>query len=189
MFKELKENYFLRLLWIFSRPYHLFEDLRGDLGIRQSVLFFVFVSVLSFLLSIFDILIIRPILSYYVPQIYPEFELGLSWFMLPSYLIASIILFVSLFLYSGILYLIFKLYKRGEDYSLALKIFVYSQTPFILFRFIPNINIVTIIYSFVLQILAVKKFMKVSLRKSLLINFSYLALVAAFILLNIYIDI
>lgn len=188
MFKELKEKYFRRFFWIFSRPYQLFDDLKKDLSIRSSVLFFVFVSVSSFLLSIFDILIIRPILSYYAPQVYPEFGLGISWFILPSYLIASLILLVSGFLYAGILFVIFKLYRSGRDYSLALKIYVYSQTPFLLFRFIPNINIIMMIYSFVLQIFAVKKLAKVGLGKSLLINFSYLVVIIALDLLSIYVN-
>lgn len=127
--------------------------------IRDSVTYITLLSVLpGFLFSL---------VFYSFPSVYKfETNYGVASFILwPIYILLCCI--IALLLNSGVIHFFGKLFRLiKRDYSYTCTAISYGLTPFVLLGWIPVINILANIWSFIIQIIALSQQQKISYLKS-----------------------
>lgn len=150
-----------KLKLLFSKPIEFFNVVREP-KITKSMVSFLIVSA-SVLLISFAISFITMIISYGA--------VGNLGFMLSSsfLIILLILIFASTFIFSGIYYLVVKLFKGTGTYTDTYNAYTYSLIPGIILSVIPIVGYLFFIYSIVLMVFGFSRYHNISKGKAVLV--------------------
>lgn len=102
--------------------------------------------------------------------------------LLPAIIIGYIFSVALSFVISGILFLWLYLFKARKGYEKTYQLYVYSETPNLLLKWLPFLGFLSWIYSFVLLIIGTKRIYNFSTTKAVLIYLIPLILIIILIL-------
>ena len=145
-------NIFQRIGAGITKPSELFDEVAGE-GIGPA---FAYLAVVQWILFIFAIptVLVMVILVKLLPFVPFEFAVGPLGIFTVKLAVASIgaYLFILLFSFlgAGVFHLWCLLWGAIGDYADSYKIIVYSATPFFVFGWIPGINLLVLVWRFVL---------------------------------------
>ncbi|MEK6922183.1 MAG: YIP1 family protein [Nanoarchaeota archaeon] len=151
---------------ILFSPNTFFSDVEKERRLNKAFIFFIILSAFSAILSSIILFFWRNAYTMFFPidlSVMPYKDL--AWPLLTGFLISIPLSFVS----AGVLYIWLKIFKGKRPYREAYKLYVYSKTPNFILGWIPIINLLSWIYSFVLLIIGTHKMYKFSGLKATLI--------------------
>jgi len=145
-FLEIKNKVFK----VLTKPYAFFASVKKEKGLRDP---FVYTLVVSSI-----VLVLGTALN--------VFESGNTIQLIPALFFSYVVTILLGFLFSFFLKLWISLFGGKGDYSTAYKLYIYTSTPSVIFGWIPFLNIVVPIYSFVLLVVGLETLYKFSRQKA-----------------------
>src|SRR3989344_4844223 len=166
-------NIFDKIKEILFNSNQFFSSLKKEKTVQESFKFYIILAAFSAIMGYIMFLIFGDIIMDSLLKIFSQLgadipETGnLQTFgrTLLGYLFSVIGSFVS----AAILYLWLLIFKGNEGYQKSYQLYVYSQTPNLLFSWIPVVSIISWIYSFALLVIGTRKIYNFSNTKSVLI--------------------
>ena len=157
-----------KLKEILFKPKKFYSKLKKERDLLKS---FKWLAVLLLLPPIFWIIInqvlllvgVKPMITFYSPKNWIPFYVAGSFTVFITFYISYL---VSMFILAGLLHLSAKFFKGKGEYEDSFNVLCYSQTPMILFGWIPILGIFFWLYSFYQLLLGISKTQKVSMLKS-----------------------
>ncbi|MEK6952332.1 MAG: YIP1 family protein [Nanoarchaeota archaeon] len=164
-------DFFKKLKEVLVKPSKFFLEIEKEKTIKPS---FIYISVLTVFYSVMSIILLLLFKDYLANLFLNMFNLPTEQpFSLSKQLIFIIVGIPASILFSfvlaAILYVWLMIFGSDKDYKTAYKLLVYSETPSLLFGWIPIVNWFSWIYSLVLLIKGTHKIYKFSKLKSSLI--------------------
>lgn len=164
-YKKLQQGfktigYSEKLKLLFSKPIEFFNVVREP-KIIKSMLFFLTIST--------SVLFISLAINLMIMVIYGAMN-NLGFMLSSGFLIILLILtFASTFVFSGIYYLVIRLFKGTGTYTDTYNAYTYSIIPWVILSVIPIIGYLSFVYSMVLIIFGFSRYHNISKGKAVLV--------------------
>ncbi|MEK6934786.1 MAG: YIP1 family protein, partial [Nanoarchaeota archaeon] len=165
-------KFFDKIINILTKPSEFFLKIEKEKGIKHSIIYFSVLTIINVFLSFILILIFKEkIINLYLNLFNISTQAAQFNFQLitTSLLIGIPITILSTFVAAAIIYVWLMIFKSDKDYQTAYKLYTYSETPSLLFGWIPIVSLFAKIYFLILLIIGTHKIYKFSPLKSTLI--------------------
>ncbi|NCO11489.1 hypothetical protein CO038_00115 [Candidatus Pacearchaeota archaeon CG_4_9_14_0_2_um_filter_39_13] len=162
-----KPGIFKKIGKAFSHPGELFSATQSD-GIGPALKYWFVISLLPLIASLIGAIVLSAYVSSYFTQFGLAFLAGASVFLITAALTGIIFAFlyiiipILMLITAGFLHLFVKLFKGTGSYANTFSAGIYAATPSIILGFIPGVNFITWIWTFVLMILGLSIMHKMS---------------------------
>lgn len=170
---------------ILFNPEKFFSSLK-EKTVQDSLLYFIILMGFNVIMSYFMFLLFGDVVTRMMYMMFnfnnPMPNVG-SLFVLGQTIIAYILAVFFSFVIGGILYVWLLIFKGNKGYIRTYQLYIYSNTPSLLLKWIPFLGFLTWIYDFVLLIIGTKKIYNFSTTKAILIYLIPLALIFIFALI------
>ena len=161
---------------VITDPSYFFDSADKEHGIREALIYLLVLGIVPSTLGVIAQFLIGSLLN---PS--GTDSAIFSLIFLPIGMIgAYIMLFIITFITTGILHVWIMLWGGTGDYSKTFNLFVYANTPNLLFSFIPLFGLVGWIWNLVLLVMATEKMHDVSRGKAIAIYVLPLVLIVLF---------
>jgi len=171
---------FSKIKSILFNPEKFFVGLSKEKTIQDSLIYYIVLLAFNVVMSYIMFLIFGDVITKMVVNMFnfgqemPSFSsLQVFGRMIMGYVLGILVGFVI----AAILFVWILIFGGNKGYVKAYQLFVYSETPSMLFKWIPFLGFVTWIYDLVLLIIGTKKIYNFSATKSVLMYLIPLALI------------
>ena len=177
---------FNKIKAILFNPEKFFLGLNKEKSLQDALLFYIILLAFSSIMSYLVTLIFG---TSYIGVFYKLFNLNLpipkfnALFLFGQIIVGYVLSVLLSFVVVAILYVWLLIFSGNKGYSKAYQLYIYSQTPSLLIKWIPVLGLFAWIYSLVLLIIGTKKIYNFSTTKSVLIYVIPLLIILIFALI------
>jgi hypothetical protein len=174
-----------KIVNVLTRPYEFFKGLKKEKGIKEAftyyAILFLFFSVLATVFGLFMESFSFNLISrlFSASLLKPEYHIG--WVIFWAVIGYGLGLGLS-FVWAGLLHVWILIFGGKGDYKKTYQLFVYSQTPKLVFGWFPFIGYIVWVYDLILLIIGTERVHKLSKLRSILM---YVIPVAVIFILTI----
>ncbi|MCK4492008.1 MAG: YIP1 family protein [Candidatus Altiarchaeales archaeon] len=168
--KEMKLNFPKKLKGILFSPRTTFRELSGDSPLETLTYYLILLLFVPVFFALLGALVYYLIIPHFLGGVFPSFSypigyevlvvIAIVFFIVGGLLLAfidSIVLHISVRVVAG----------GGKSFRYTLQAVMYAYTPFVLFWWVPLVNVFTPLWTFVLVFLALREFHAISTMRAI----------------------